>query len=213
MDTVGAIWLPEYAPRRSRGHGYLPKMLEARDDWAIAPDGSVAVIRAQGFSVEWHTPDGGVRRGPKHSVDPHPVSRADKEILLGEMRNSGISMVSASTRSGGVTQMSMSRGLPNSDDSPEVDDFEWSETFPAFRPDRSIISPLGEVWVERWLPTDAPTRWEVFDDHGVPLGFVELPPRYQLLGFGRTSNNEEAAYLVRSDEFDLKWLERHRVVR
>jgi hypothetical protein len=54
---------------------------------------------------------------------------------------------------------------------------------------------------------------DVFDGEGVRLGFVALPEGRQLIGFGSTADGETAAYLVRSDEFDLKWLERYRVVR
>jgi len=212
-DTVGMVWLPEYRPRRSRRNGFLPKMLEARDDWAVAMNGDVAIVRAAGFSVEWIRADGTRVVGPEHTFETQRVSQHDKESILAETRSSGISMRSAVSQSGDVSSMSMSRGLPDTGDGPGVEDFEWAEEFPLFRPDRSAVSPEGKLWVQRWLPTDAPTRWEVFDDAGAWVGSVELPPGYQLLGFGTTADGENAAYLARTDEYDLKWLERFRVIR
>ena len=94
LDTVASVWLPEYRQTRSRSGGYVPRMLQAPDAWAVGPDGRVAVVRANGFSVEWHLPDGVVRSGPANDFPTHPVRREDKEAVLAGMRNSGISMTS-----------------------------------------------------------------------------------------------------------------------
>ena len=212
-DTVATVWVPENPLRRTRRHGFLPKMLDARDDWAVGPDAEVVVIRAQDFSVEWTFPDGRRVMGPPHDFETQTVSRQDKEALLTDMWTSGISMTSAMSRTGGIQRMSMSRGLPNSGDAPGVDDFEWAETFPAFRNDRTLISPQGEAWVERWVPVGSDTRLEVFDQEGIWQGSVVLPPRRQLIGFGEGPGGWDVAYLTRTDEYDLKWLERYRILR
>ena len=109
--------------------------------------------------------------------------------------------------------MTMSRGVPGGGDGPGVDEFEWAETLPLFRAGRSRISPAGELWVERHMPAGSETRWELFDRTGAWLGSVVLPPRYQLIGFGRAEGDRDVVYLTRTDEFELKWLERFRVVR
>ena len=213
MDTVATVWLPENSLQRTRRFGFLPRMLEARDDWAVGMDGRIAVIRAEGFSVEWTFPDGRRVVGPPYDFETESVTREDKEVLLTEMRSSGITSTSAVSRTGGVQRMSMSRGIPNSGDSPGVDDFEWAATFPAFRTDRTLISSRGEAWVERWSPVSSDTRLEVFDDEGSWQGSVFLPPRRHLIGFGHGQDSGDVAYLVRTDEFDLKWLERYLVIR
>jgi len=213
FDTVAMVWLPENFLVRSQRFGFLPRMLEPRDDWAVGEDGRVAVIRAEDFSVEWSFPDGKRVEGPPHNFQTQRVGPEDKEALLAEMRTSGISSTALASRTGGIQRMSMSRGIPNSADGPGVDDFEWAETFPAFRNDRTLISPAGEAWVERWVPIGSDSRWEIFDAGGLWLGSVVLPPHRQLIGFGRRPDGTDLAYVVKSDEFDLKWLERYRVVR
>jgi hypothetical protein len=213
LDTVAAIWLPETPLRRTEHFGYLPRMLEPRDDWAVGPDGRIAVVRAADFSVEWIFQDGRRVTGPPHAFETEAVRREDKDELMAEMRNSAISTAIAVSRTGGVQSMSMSRGLGGSGDGPGVDDFEWAETFPSFRHERTLISSRGEAWVERWMPIGSDSRWEVFDAEGLWLGSVVLPPRRQIIGFGSGPDGGEVAYLTRTDEYDLKWLERHRVIR
>ena len=94
-----------------------------------------------------------------------------------------------------------------------MDDFEWAENFPPFRPEGAVVSPGGELWVELWLPEGSDSRWELFDDGGQWLGSVLLPPGRRLIGFGHGQGDGEVAYLIHTDEYDLKWLERYRIVR
>jgi hypothetical protein len=188
-------------------------MLLPTDGWAIGEDGSVVVVRANTHSVEWFLPDGSHVMGPPHSFETQPVQRIDKENLLAEMRNSAISTVATASRTGGVRMMSMSRGSPNAGDGPGVDDFEWAETFPVFRNDRTVVSPSGVAWVERWVPFGSDSRWETFDRGGIWLGSVTLPPGRRVIGFGKRADGSEAVYVVRVDEYELKYLERYRVVR
>ncbi len=109
--------------------------------------------------------------------------------------------------------MTMSRGIFRGGDLPQVGDFEWGEYLPRFRPNRTMVSPRGEAWVEPFLPVDSLPRVEVFDEAGVRRGAIMLPPGRRVIGFGEIREGHEVVYLTRTDEFDLRWLERYRVVR
>jgi hypothetical protein len=210
-EAAAVFWSPEVEQIRTPGHGFLPRLLEPRDDWAVGRDGRVAVVRAREYSVAWHHPDGRVETGPPNTLEAIPLDREVKDAYLPQMRAAGISMWSASNRGGGEVRMGMSRGL--SSDGPGLDDFQWAESLPPFRPDRTRVSLAGEAWVERWLPPDSASRMDVFNDTGSLIGSVPLPPGRQLLGFGQGPTGGEVAYLVKTDEFDLRWLERYRVAR
>ena len=145
MDTVATVWIPEPQMTRTRSRGFLPRLLEAADTWGIGPEGEVVIIRARDFSPEWIHPDGRIVTGPPIPFTESPVSREDKISILEELRNSAISSTAAVSRDGGVQRMTMSRGIPDTGDSPGIDDFEWAETFPPFRTDRTVISPEGEL--------------------------------------------------------------------
>ena len=55
-------------------------------------------------------------------------------------------------------------------------------------------------------PFDDVPSYDVFDSWGARVGTVKLPPNGRLVGFGRNS-----AYVVRTDEDDLQYLQRYRL--
>ena len=65
----------------------------------------------------------------------------------------------------------------------------------------------------RCMPAGGSGRAEVFDEHGIRLGFIELPPLSRVIGFGADSESGSMVYLARTDEMGLSWLERYRVRR
>jgi len=213
VDTLGWAWRPEPNVIRSGSSvRMLSRQMEGRDDWAVGSDGRLAIVRAADYSVEWRYPDGRVVEGPPNPVESRRISDEDKEAYL-ENRSSGGLMMMMSASGSGAVEMSMSRGGgARLGDAPGLLDFEWAEAFPPFQPDRALVSPWGALWVERWLPTGENPQLDVFDEDGVKLGTVALPAGRRLIGFGSTARGEPALYLVRTDEFDLRWLERYRVV-
>ena len=122
-------------------------------------------------------------------------------------------MTASASRDGSVSRMTMSRGLSFGGDGPNIEEFEWAEDLPPFHPEGARVSLTGELWIERYLPADSLPQMVVFDQEALLKGAVELPPGRKLIGFGAGPDGEERIYLVRTDEYDLKWLERYRVVR
>jgi len=43
------------------------------------------------------------------------------------------------------------------------------------------------------------------------MGFIELPPRSKVIGFGAETEAESIAYVARTDDVGLIWLERYRI--
>jgi len=69
-----------------------------------------------------------------------------------------------------------------------------------------LVTPAGEVWVERTRKADDPAPvYDIFDRAGRLTGRATLRPRSRIVGFGRG-----AVYVVRTDEDDLEYLERYR---
>lgn len=217
-ETAVVLWRPEPRVERSGNSVRMTAtMMEGRDDWAVGPDGRVAVIRANGYSVEWHNPAGRVVSGPENSFETIPIGEADKEVALEERASGGafggVAVMVSQSASGGTSMQMMRGGSMGMADEPSVSDFQWAESFAPFRPDRSRVSPENEVWVQRWLPADRPQLMDVFDSTGVRTGTVELPDGLNLIGFGHGPDGGEVAYLTHTDEVGLVWLSRYRVVR
>ncbi len=50
------------------------------------------------------------------------------------------------------------------------------------------------------------TLYDIFDGEGNKTGEVAFSPNSRIIGFG-----DGTAYVVRTDEFGLQWLERYRI--
>jgi hypothetical protein len=208
-ETVVAwAWRPERSPS---SRGARRPILIPMDDWAVGPDGNIAVVRANGFSVDWHRSDGEMLAGPSHSVASYAVGDAEKAREMEELGRAAMFM-SVVVGDGGEQSRQMARGLPPGG-GPGMDDFEWPETLPPFRPNGTLVSPRGEAWVQRIMPQDRSPRYEVFDRTGAPLGFVELPTGARVVGFGSHPETRDLVYLARVDEVGFVWLERYRLLR
>ena len=213
-DTMGWIWRPEPIVERSGSSvRMMSPQMEGRDDWAVGPEGAFAVVKVAEYSVEWRHPDGRISKGPPNPVEPRSIQDEDKQAFLDRRSSDGLMMMVTQSSSGGMNMMMSRGGAGMGGVEPALTDFQWAEAFAPFRPDRARVSPSGQLWVERWLPMDVNPQIDVFDEEGVKVGTVDLPPGRELIGFGSTGDGASAVYLVRTDEFDLKWLERYRIIR
>jgi hypothetical protein len=213
-DTMGWIWRPEPIVERSGSNvRMVSPQMEGRDDWAVGPQGEFAIVRVADYSVEWRFPDGRITEGPPNPVEPRPIRDEDKRTFLDRRSSDGLMMMVTQSSSGGTNMMMRRGGAGMGSEEPALTDFQWAEVFAPFRPDRARVSPSGELWVERWLPSSLDPQVDVFDGEGVKVGIVAFPQGRELVGFGSTGDGASAAYLVRTDEFDLKWLERYRIIR
>jgi hypothetical protein len=184
-------------------------MFISLDGMAVGEDGRVAVVRVNGYSVDWLYPHGRIVSGPGYPVHRYPVGEAEKvaevELMMAEA-------VYATTQTGGgqPTTSQLRRGIPSSARS-SLGDLSWPDELPIFRAGGVRISPSYHVWVERMVPADVQPFYEVFDDEGTRLGYVPFPMGARLLGFGRGGGTGLVAYLARTDALGLRWLERYRV--
>jgi hypothetical protein len=182
----------------------------AFDDWTAGPDGRVAVVRAHGNSVDWYLPDGRMIQGPPNDMETFPVRRRDKEAAV-ELHNTTVIWTqSRPDGSGGAIKRTI-RGFPRHMRH-TVDDYAWPDRLPVFKWG-TVISPQGNAWVKRMMPAGEPDRYEVFDQSGTRVGFIELPAGSTVIGFGSGAGVDGTAYVTRFDEVGWVWLERYRIVR
>jgi hypothetical protein len=182
----------------------------ASDDWTAAPDGRVAVARAHGHSVDWYLPDGRMIQGPPNDIETFPVRRRDKEAAV-ELRNTTVIWIQSRPDGGGGAIRSTIRGLPK-DRRRTVNDYAWPDKLPVFR-GGTVISPRGNAWVKRMMPAGELGRYEVFDESGTRVGFIELPAGSTVIGFGSAAGVNGTAYVTRFDDVGWVWLERYRILR
>ncbi len=207
VDTLTRVALEGRSRTESGGPNNRSVMVRAiplspQDAWAVAPDGRVAVARAGDYHVEWIGEDGRVVRGPPVSYEPVPVRGADKDEWL-DQSASGL-RVSVEVNNG-ERRMSFSRGGGPRAPRPDPGDYEWPDVKPPFVAAGVWVAPEGDMWVERYVGAGTPRKLDVFDGNAMHKATVTLPPGRRVAGFGRGT-----VYLVRTDEYDLQWLERYR---
>lgn len=177
-----------------------PPIYPRQDAWAVAADGRLAIVRAANYSVEWVTPAGRVRGAPV-AFRAVPIRDGEKQEWIDRL-GSGIG-VSMENRNGQVTT-SFSRGRPGQG-RPDASSMTWPEAKPPFSPTGAMVTPEGELWVERSVAAGSPREYDTFNAQGAHTGKVTVPVRSQVIGFGRGT-----VYLVRLDADELQYLERYR---
>lgn len=206
VDTLGTLRVPKLEFERVGNNMVMTRgPLMPMDDWAVALDGAVAIARAADYSIEWILPDGTVKRGSSTPYREVDITNAERERWADEAFANQLSMMAATSRDGSVSRSQFRRGGGSR---PDLEPIEWPDALPPFKADRSHISPLGDLWVERYQEVGAAPVVDVFDRQGNRKCEVVLPLGRRVIGFG-----DGVVYLARTDEFDLQWLERYRIVR
>ena len=60
--------------------------LPSTDDWALLPDGTVAIVRVQDYHIDWRHPDGTVTSTPKMPFDWRRFTLEEKQALLDSVK-------------------------------------------------------------------------------------------------------------------------------
>jgi hypothetical protein len=168
--------------------------------WAVAPDGRVALLDPADYHVELVGPARARTVGKPIPFQPIRVTEAHKQQWREERKPlCGRRSVSMPRPGGGSVTVEMQ---------PPKEPTEWPEVLPPFLTGAALFAPDGILWVKRTAAAGAPVTYDLVDARGVVVRQVVLPKRTRLLGLGRTS-----LYLVRSDEDDLQYLQRYPLPR
>jgi len=188
-----------------KGLPYVP--FSPEDGWVATRDGKIAIVRSGDYHVEWISDQGAVVRGPRVPFDRLPVSREDRVAYTRHF-------LEGSTIAGrpapGAAPSGESPLPPEWLEQKRVEEIADQNTFAEVKPPITdaapMISPSGEVWVERSVPSKAPTEWDVFDGRGVRVKRLRLPAERRLVAVG-----QGVLYAIRVDENGFERLERYRV--
>jgi len=205
LDTVAFVKIAPPIERVSgtannRNIQMTPPTYPRQDAWAVAADGRLAIVRATDYHVEWVTPTGRVRGQPV-AFRGVPIRDAEKQEWMARL-GSGVS-IGMENRNGDVTT-TFSRGRPGQDRQ-DPSALTWPDQKPPFLSSGALVTPEGELWVERSVAAGAPREYDTFNPQGAHTGRVILPVGNQLIAFGRGT-----LYVVRRDADDLQYLERYR---
>lgn len=199
-DTVALVGVPESEQTgAAAGRGLVVRMpsgpFSTRAQWAVAHDGTLAIVTPDPYRVEIVRPDGTRRQGPAVSYDRVRVT----EALKAEWRKDASAPVM-----GIMVGRDGSRSARAITPQPR-EPAEWPAYLPPFLYDAVKAAPDGRFWVQRTTAAGGPGAYDVFDSSGVLVERVAVPRGSRLLGFGRNG-----VYLVTRDELDLENVARYR---
>jgi hypothetical protein len=163
VDTVAQLAAPEYGDATfGEQVQQAAKVFAPNDHFGVLPDGSAWVARGHENRVDWRAPDGTWRRGEARAHTKLPVTQADKDRVLAQVREQG-------------KQFGMPQDLRIS--------YPFAETKPPF--EFALARPNGEVWLQRPRSgEDAVVVYDVVDRQGKWRGEVTFPAGATLAGFG-----------------------------
>ena len=210
-DTLAWVFTPTTTIRSSQGGTNIQvragggNPFAEADDWAVTPDGRLAVVRAKNYRVDWYAPNGQKTSGPLIAYEKVKVTEDDKKAYR-ERRNAGGATMIVTEQRGGAGGTTRSAGVaPPNVQIPEPTD--WPDLKPPFVANAAFAAPNGNIWVLRTRPAkDKIPTFDVFDATGKVVNRVAIPADTRLLGFGNGT-----VYLARSDEDDLQYLQRYRM--
>lgn len=163
VDTVAMLVGPEFGDATFGDQvQQAAKVFAPNDHFGVLGDGTAWVARGHQNRVDWRAPDGSWTQGKAREYPRVPVTQADKDRVLAQVREQG-------------KQFGMPQELKIV--------YPFAETRPPF--DFALGRPNGEVWLQRPRnQEDAPLVYDVVDRRGEWRRAVTFPKGATLAGFG-----------------------------
>ena len=203
-DTVAQL-MPAQAPRAPATNTVgtftvhvSSAPLQSVDVWAAYGDGTVAVVRAATYRIEWFALDGTTTSTDPVPFTPVAVTEGDRKRVVEAYRQVGDEMLKSLPTRTSILAVAY-------EDPPS-----WPTTHPPFRSD---ITPLVDRQERLWLATrcwrdEQALCYDVIDRHGQRVARYRLPPKSRLVAFG-----PDVAYTIDEQKSDKDVLQRHPLSR
>lgn len=238
LDTVATIKIAGGRSDSARGpdgqmtRRILVNPLPSSDDWTVLADGSLAIVRAQDYHVDWVRPDGSRESTAKMPLDWRRLTDAEKQQIVDSVRKQndavtaslaasagrggdgaaggargggGSGAVASAGRGGGdATRVPLLVGVVSAGDLP---DYVPPLRFASLRADLD-----GNLWippVTSVLATPGEIVYDVVNTRGEIFERVRVPAGKTIAGFGKGG----VLYLTSGNPQDGFKVERVKVVR
>jgi hypothetical protein len=163
VDTVANLASPDFGDAMFGEQAQQAvKVFAPNDFFGVLPNGTAWLARGHENRVDWRAPSGTWTTGKTHEYAKQPVTQADRDRVLAQVREHG-------------KQFGMPQDLPIK--------YPFADNKPPF--DFALGRPNGEVWLQRpRAKEDAPMTYDVFNRKGAWERAVEFPTGASLAGFG-----------------------------
>lgn len=154
------------------------------DDWAVLPDGSIAIVRGRNFHVDWINADGTRTSSEKIPFVWRKLDEDQKIAFMDSVREETDSMIARQKVS--LAERFKSRGT----EPPEIAEpaypspTELPDYFPPFGPNAAHADRSGVIWVLTSEIVDGRPVYYLLNRLGKLTARVQLPPGRVIAGFG-----------------------------
>jgi hypothetical protein len=177
------------------------------DDWAVLPNGSLAVIRGRDFHVDWIDQNG--KRSSSGKI-PFPWRRLTENAKIAFMDSVRFATDTAIAAQE-IRLAERFKGTDNEPPEPIEPDYvspsELPDNFPAFEPNSTRADPDGILWIRTTQRVQGRPVYYLVNRKGTVVERVQLPSGRTIAGFGRN----HTVYLAAVDPAGGVRLERARV--
>jgi hypothetical protein len=161
------------------------------DEWALLSDGTVAIVRAHDYHIDWIDSDGSRRSTPKMQIDWRRYTDDERRQRVDSMRKTADEQIKrqmAGAAAGGL-QIKVDIGI--------VPDSEFPSFYPPIQQGSVLADLDGRLWI---LPTTSTNSangftYDVVNRKGEVVERVQLPKDHVLVGFGP----HNTVYLTRAE--------------
>ena len=177
------------------------------DDWAVLPNGSLALIRGRDFHIDWIDQNGNLSSGGKIAFPWRSLTESAKVAFMDSVRFATDTAIAAQE----IRLAERFKGTDNEPPEPFEPDYvspgELPDRFPAFEPNSSRADPDGIVWIRTTQRVSGRPVYYLVDRKGTVVNRIQLPAGRTIAGFGRN----HTVYLAYSDPAGGIRLERAQV--
>jgi len=174
------------------------------DDWTVLADGTLAIARLQGYSIDWISPAGATASSLALAHAWTAISPAAKQRLVDSLRvahnaaraDSTFPFDSARYDSLALVAKANPEAITNSERKPIslgprpvrmqfVAPADLPDSMPAFAPGGMLADAEDNAWIENYSPvrSGGGIVYDVVNRRGALIDRVELPPGSSLLAF------------------------------
>jgi hypothetical protein len=214
VDTIAFMRLPTeksmlISPRAGMTAMYSAfNPLPLTDEWALLPDGTIAIVRASDYHIDWWLPDGTRSSSPKIPFDWKRITVEERQTLLDSVKKAD-SVRRAALPPPPPPQPGVVRMPPMPFLTVDAEDM-W-DFYPPVRPGQVKVDREGNIWI---LPSTSSAAgaglvFDVVNRSGALVERVQLPSGRNLIGFGPG----QTVYMIYAPSPQRILLERAQVVR
>lgn len=200
VDTLAMLRIPtqKIVPVRGRSGGYIPAPvfdpLPSADEWALLPDGTIAIVRVADYHIDWLHPDGSMTSSPRMPFAWKRLTREDKVRLI-----DSIKQVRADAAAKAAVPPPGILGPVTPSPFVTLDPDDLPDYYPSIRqgqvkadregniwilPSTSTIAMLGQAAAATPANSTTGLVFDVANRSGVVVERVRLPVGRNLVGFG-----------------------------